>query len=50
MAETQPNETTEKEIHALHLALEEGHMGAVSRIINGIPGSEAAMFFGVTAR
>ncbi|GAA4824420.1 magnesium transporter MgtE [Marinicella pacifica] len=44
MAETQPNETTEKEIHALHLALDEGHLGAISRIINGIPGSEAAMF------
>ena len=44
MAETVPNEATEKEIHALHMALEDGHMGAASRIINGIPGSEAAMY------
>ncbi|MCF6299682.1 MAG: magnesium transporter [Proteobacteria bacterium] len=44
MAESVPNEATEKNIHALNIALDEERMGAVSRIIDGIPGAEIALF------
>lgn len=44
MVESVPNEATEKDIHALNQALDEERMGAVTRIINGIPGAEVALF------
>ncbi|MCB1581523.1 MAG: magnesium transporter [Marinicella sp.] len=44
MVESVPNEATEKDISALSEALKEERMGAVTRIINGIPGAEVALF------
>ncbi len=44
MVESVPNEATEKDISALSDALKEERMGAVTRIINGIPGAEVALF------
>ena len=44
MVESVPNEATEKDISALSDALREERMGAVSRIVNGIPGAEVALF------
>lgn len=44
MAESVPNEATEKDISALNDALKEERMGAVTRIVNGIPGAEVALF------
>ncbi len=44
MVESVPNEATEKDIHALNQALNDERMGAVTRIINGIPGAEVALF------
>ena len=44
MVESVPNEATEKDISALNDALRDERMGAVSRIVNGIPGAEVALF------
>jgi len=44
MVESVPNEATEKDISALNDALREERMGAVTRIVNGIPGAEVALF------
>ena len=44
MVESVPNEATEKDISALNDALNDERMGAVSRIVNGIPGAEVALF------
>ena len=44
MVESVPNEATEKDISALNDALKDERMGAVSRIVNGIPGAEVALF------
>ncbi|TDR20623.1 magnesium transporter [Marinicella litoralis] len=44
MVESVPNEATEKDISALNDALKEERMGAVTRIVNGIPGAEVALF------
>ncbi len=44
MVESVPNEATEKDISALNDALNEERMGAVMRIVNGIPGAEVALF------
>jgi magnesium transporter len=44
MVESVPNEATEKDILALNEALKDERMGAVTRIINGIPGAEVALF------
>ncbi len=44
MVESVPNEATEKDISALNDALKEERMGAVRRIVNGIPGAEVALF------
>jgi magnesium transporter len=44
MVESVPNEATEKDISALNTALEEDRMGEVTRIVNGIPGAEVALF------
>ncbi len=44
MVESVPNEATEKDIQALNQALDEERIGAVTRIINGIPGAEVAFF------
>ncbi len=44
MVESVPNEATEKDISALNDALNEERMGAVTRIVNGIPGAEVALF------
>ncbi|WP_223787233.1 magnesium transporter [Marinicella meishanensis] len=44
MVESVPNEATEKDISALNDALNDERMQAVSRIINGIPGAEVALF------
>ncbi len=44
MVESVPNEATEKDISALTDALNEERMGAVTRIVNGIPGAEVALF------
>jgi magnesium transporter len=44
MVESVPNEATEKDISALNDALKDDRMGAVTRIVNGIPGAEVALF------
>ncbi|MCX7552468.1 magnesium transporter [Marinicella sp. S1101] len=44
MVESVPNEATEKDISALNDALKDERMGAVTRIVNGIPGAEVALF------
>ena len=44
MPESVPNEATEKEIHALNLALEDNRLGEVERMINSMPASEIAFF------
>ena len=44
MVESVPNEATEKDITALNEALKDERMGAVTRIVNGIPGAEVALF------
>jgi len=44
MVESVPNEATEKDISALNTALRDERMGEVTRIINGIPGAEVALF------
>lgn len=44
MAEAVPNEATEKEIHALNLALEEGREREVARTINALPAAEIALY------
>ncbi len=44
MSEAVPNEATEKEIHALNLALEDNRLREVERMINCLPASEIAFF------
>ncbi len=44
MVESVPNEATEKDISALNDALNNERMGAVKRIVNGIPDAEVALF------
>jgi magnesium transporter len=44
MSEAVPNEATEKEIHALNLALEDNRLREVERMINSLPASEIAFF------
>lgn len=44
MVESVPNEATEKDISALNDALNDERMGAVKRIVNGIPDAEVALF------
>lgn len=44
MAESVPNEATEKEIHALNLALNENRLHEVERTINSLPAAEIALF------
>lgn len=44
MPEAVPNEATEKEIHALNLALDDKRLGEVERMINSMPAAEIAFF------
>lgn len=44
MSEAVPNEATEKDIHALNLALDDNRMHEVERMINSLAASEIAFF------
>ncbi len=44
MSEAVPNEATEKQIHALNLALEDNRLREVERMINCLPAAEIAFF------
>ena len=44
MSEAVPNEATEKDIHALNVALDDNRMQEVERMINSFPAAEIAFF------
>ena len=44
MSEAVPNEATEKDIHALNVALDDNRMHEVERMINSFPAAEIAFF------